>query len=64
MDLVVVDVTDIEGVAEDDKAVLMGRDGKEHISAWELAKVASTIPYEILTSFGKMCSKRTYRVQN
>jgi alanine racemase len=64
MDLVVVDVTDIESVAEEDKAVLMGRDGKEYISAWELAKGASTIPYEILTSFGKMCSKRTYQVQS
>lgn len=60
MDLVVVDATDIPGVAEQDEAVLMGRDGQEHISAWELARGASTIPYEIMTSFGKMCSRRTY----
>jgi alanine racemase len=63
MDLVVVDITDLENVEEEDKAILMGQDGKEHISAWELAQGASTIPYEILTSFGKMCSKRTYREQ-
>jgi alanine racemase len=61
MDLIVVDVTDITDVDEKDEVVLMGGDGQEHISAWELARGASTIPYEIMTTFGKMCTRRIYK---
>ena len=52
MDLTVADVTDIEGVSEGDEAVLLGRQGTEKITSHELAKMAGTIPYEILTSLG------------
>jgi len=29
----------------------MGRQGEDEITAWEVAKWANTIPYEILTGF-------------
>ena len=55
MDLTVVDVTDIVGkdrVDQGDEAVLLGSQGAENITSHELAKMAGTIPYEILTSLG------------
>lgn len=57
MDLIVVDVTDIRGVREGDKAILLGSEGKITISAWELAEKAGTIPYEILTSLSGRAEK-------
>jgi alanine racemase len=60
MDLTVVDVTDAGEISERDEAVILGRDGSEEITAWELAENASTIPYEIMTSLGRCCRKRTY----
>lgn len=42
------DVTDVPGVAIGDEVVLIGRQGKEEITATELARHARTIPYEIL----------------
>ncbi len=55
MDLVVVDVTDIKGIKEGDRAILLGSERKGSLTTltpWELAKEASTIPYEALTSLG------------
>lgn len=52
MDLMVVDITGIEDVSEDDEVILMGSSMDEHITAWELGSRAGTISYEILTSFG------------
>ena len=52
MDLTLADVTDIEGVKDGDEVVLLGRQGAETITADELASMADTIPYEILTSLG------------
>lgn len=48
MDQIMLDVGDIP-VAEGDTVTLIGTDGKETISAWELAVATATIPYEILT---------------
>lgn len=48
MNLTMVDVTDIEGVALEDEAVLIGRQGKQEITAHQLAVLAGTIPYEIV----------------
>jgi alanine racemase len=48
MDLTIADVTDIPGVAIGDEAVLIGSQGAENISAYDLADLAGTIPYEIL----------------
>ncbi len=57
MDLTMADVTDIEGVKEGDHAVLLGTEGNERIEAWELARLAGTIPYEVLTSFGNKAQR-------
>lgn len=48
MDMCMVDVTGIAGVAADDEVVIMGRQGDEAIDADELAALADTISWEIL----------------
>jgi alanine racemase len=49
MNLTMVDVTDIEGVTLEDEAVLIGRQGKQEVTAQQLAGLAGTIPYEIVS---------------
>jgi len=49
MDQFVVDVTDLPPVHTGDVVTLLGRHGAEEITAQELAEMAGTIPYEILT---------------
>ena len=51
MDMLMADVTDIPNVTVDTPVVLMGRDGEECITPDELARLASTIPYEIMLGF-------------
>lgn len=48
MDIVMVDVTDVPGVAVGNVATLIGRDGSEQVTVEELAELAGTINYEIL----------------
>ena len=48
MDFITVDITDIPGVAVEDEVTLLGRDGKDQISADVLASLSGTISYEIL----------------
>ncbi len=58
MDLTMIDLTDIQDeVTYDDEIIIMGGQGREFISAPELAQRAGTISYEILTSFGRMARK-------
>jgi alanine racemase len=49
MDMIVVDVTGISRVKTGDTVTLIGRDGKEEVSAEEMARLAQTTPYEVLT---------------
>jgi alanine racemase len=49
MDQSVIDVTDIPGVVTGDEVVLIGQQGDETISAFDHAKAAGTIPWEIFT---------------
>jgi alanine racemase len=49
MNLTMVDVTDIPGVALEDEVVLLGRQGEEQITAEQMASWAQTINYEIVT---------------
>ena len=53
MDMCTIDVTDIPRCAVGDEVVLLGRQGKEYISANEIAQKAKTISYEILCALGK-----------
>ncbi len=48
MEDLMADVTDVPGVQVGDEVVLIGRQGKESVTAEELARHARTIPYEIL----------------
>jgi len=52
MDLMMIDVSDVDGAAVGDEVVLMGRQGDEEISATELAERAGTISWEITTRIG------------
>lgn len=51
MDALMVDVTDIAGVAPGDEVVLMGRQGQAEITAGELAQLKNSIPYDILVGW-------------
>jgi alanine racemase len=53
MDFITVDVTDIPHVSIGDEVVLMGRQGKERISAEEIAEKINSISYEVLCLIGK-----------
>ncbi|MBI5069594.1 MAG: alanine racemase [Deltaproteobacteria bacterium] len=58
MDLVMVDVTDVPGVAPGDEVVLLGAQGSERIGADELARRAGTISYEILCGISRRVPRR------
>ena len=60
MDLMMADVTNVEGVAEGDEVVLIGKQGGEEITVHEIARRAGTISYEVLTTLGGR-SKRVYK---
>ncbi len=53
MDQMVVDVSHVPGVVVGDEAVLVGKQGEEEVTVEELATLAGTIPYEILTGIGR-----------
>jgi alanine racemase len=48
MDQTVVDVTGIPGVAIGEEAVLLGTQEEHSVTAWDLADLAGTIPWEVL----------------
>jgi len=51
------DVTEIPGVQVGDEVVLIGRQGREQVTAEELARHARTIPYEILVGLSPTISR-------
>jgi alanine racemase len=53
MDLSLLDVTDIPGVAVGDEVILIGKSGQCSISALGIAQQLNTVPYEVLCSIGK-----------
>jgi alanine racemase len=52
MDQAVVDVTEIAGVEAGDEVVILGEQGGETITAFDLAEAAGTIPWEVFTRIG------------
>jgi alanine racemase len=60
MDQTVVDITDVDGVASGDEAVIIGRQGAAEISIGEFSRWADTIPWETLCSVTKRVP-RVYR---
>ncbi len=57
MDAIVVDVTHVPGVAAGDTVTLIGQDGSERIAIEDVARLANTIPYEILTGIGPRATR-------
>ena len=57
MDMAMIDVTDIDGAAVRDEAVVLGPQegplGRDAIGADEIAAHAGTIPWEVLTSISR-----------
>jgi len=53
MDFIMVDMTDIPHVSVGDEVILMGRQGKEQITAEEIAEKINSISYEVLCLIGK-----------
>jgi alanine racemase len=52
MDQTVVDVTDIPGVSIGDEAVLIGSQGRRSITAWDVADLTGTVPWDVLCAIG------------
>ncbi|HXO22578.1 MAG TPA: alanine racemase [Thermoanaerobaculia bacterium] len=62
MDMTLLDVTDADGeVAAGEEVTLLGRQGEEEITAAELARLAGTIPWEILCHLGLRLPRRYWR---
>ncbi len=60
MDQLTVDVTDLPAVAEGDEVTLIGSNGRERITADEIAQRCDTISYELLSRMGARPT-RSYR---
>lgn len=52
MDMCMIDVTEVPGVAQQDEVVLIGKQGSERISAEDVAARSGTIAYEVLCGIG------------
>lgn len=57
MNLIMVDVTDVKKVKVGDEAILIGRQGKEEITADELAKKIGTINYEVVARINSLVER-------
>ena len=57
MDQCMIDVTSVPSVEIGDEVIIMGTDGKNIITAEDIAKVTGTINYEILCAFGQRLPK-------
>jgi len=53
MNMIMVDVTDISDVKLEDEVVLIGRQGKEQITAEDIGEWSGTINYEVTTRIGE-----------
>jgi alanine racemase len=49
MNMTMIDVTDVPGASDGDEVVLLGAQGDEAVTAEDLARIAGTINYEIVT---------------
>ena len=52
MDQTVVDVTAIPSAAIGDEVVLLGSQGRHAVSAWDMADLTDSIPWEVLCAIG------------
>ncbi|TMC42246.1 MAG: alanine racemase, partial [Chloroflexi bacterium] len=61
MDLVMLDVTDVDGAREGDEVVLIGAQGSASQTAEDLAEACGTINYEIVTGIRRRVPRRYFR---
>ena len=61
MDLVMLDVTDVEGAREGDEVILIGAQAGAKQTAEELAAACGTINYEIVTGIRRRVPRRYFR---
>jgi len=61
MDLVMLDVTDVDGAREGDEVVLIGAQAAARQSAEDLAEACGTINYEIVTGIRRRVPRRYFR---
>jgi alanine racemase len=62
MDMMMVDVTDIPNPSIGEEVVLLGKQGRNEITAQDYSRWLNTIPYEILCGIGGKAN-RTYQPQ-
>jgi alanine racemase len=58
MDLSMVDVTDIPDARPGERVTLMGRQGRDRVSLYELSSWSGVIPYEVLCGISKRVPRR------
>ncbi|MCB9566374.1 MAG: alanine racemase [Myxococcales bacterium] len=58
MDVSMIDVTDLPDVREGERVTLMGAQGRDQISVYELAEWALEIPYEVMCGISKRVPRR------
>jgi alanine racemase len=61
MDFFTADVTDIPGVRVEDEVTLIGRDGRERITADQVAGLAGTIAYEVVSRINPLVPRIVVR---
>jgi alanine racemase len=59
MDQTMVDVTEIPDAAADDEVVLIGEQGRERITAQQIAELTGTITYEVLCAIAQRVPRTT-----
>jgi alanine racemase len=57
MDMTLIDITETGGEVGDE-VVLLGSQADETITAWELAELGGSIPWEVLCRFGQRLERR------
>ena len=57
MNMFVVDITNIKNIKNEDEVILLGRQGKEEITAEEIADHLETINYEITTRISSLLNR-------
>ncbi len=57
MDMIIIDISKIKNVKVGDEVVIIGEQGKEKITADELAKISDTINYEIVTRINPLIKR-------
>jgi alanine racemase len=57
MDMIVVDLSGIRGARVGDIVTVIGRDGKEEVTVYEVARRAGVSHYELLTRLNPLIQK-------